>query len=361
MGENAAIGETPNELRVWALHLLAFVFPVTVSAYLLSGPHEGLYALAWVLIPLGMVLADHRAPPERRQPVNLPEHWFDVQLYLLAGLQVANVAGFVVSVAQVGLFSAHALVGVVLVGLNSGYSGIVVAHELVHRASPVMRFLARVLMTSVGYEHFTTEHVRGHHARVATAADGATAVYGEKFYVFFRRTVPAQFRSAWRLETKRLGDVDMPLFDRRQLRNRVLHGLLATIGVVASVAIGLGGGAAVAFAAQGFLAVLMLEAVNWFEHWGLTRAGSRPSTVDSWDAESWLTLYSLVGLSRHADHHAHAARPYAQLRSFDESPKLPSGYLFLAITAVIDDRWIRKELSAELARRQLGPYRTEAA
>ena len=103
--------------------------------------------------------------------------------------------------------------------------------------------------------------------------------------------------------------------------------------------------------------MVTLEAVNWFEHWGLTRAGKRPTTIDSWDAESQMTLYSLVGLSRHADHHAHSGRPYQKLRHFDESPKLPYGYLALTIFTLFRERWVRGLLDAELRRKALGPYR----
>ena len=49
------------------------------------------------------------------------------------------------------------------------------------------------------------------------------ARFGESFRAFYVRTVPAQFRSAWRIETARLGDVDMRWYDLRLLRSRVVH------------------------------------------------------------------------------------------------------------------------------------------
>src|SRR4029453_7627272 len=107
-------------------------------------------------------------------------------------------------VAVQGFFTVDTLVGLVLVGINSGYCGFVVAHELIHRASPTLQQLGRLMLASVLYEHFYTEHVRGHHSRVGTGEDPATARFGEWPFAFFARTVPAQFRSAWRLETKRL-------------------------------------------------------------------------------------------------------------------------------------------------------------
>jgi alkane 1-monooxygenase len=219
-----------------------------------------------------------------------------------------------------------------------------------------MQQLGRVLLGLVLYEHFYTEHLRGHHARVGTAEDPATARFGETYHEFWRRTVPAQFRSAWRLEARRLGDERMPLSDPRTLQNRVLHGLVAEWALAFAILVFFGLGAFVFFVAQAFIAVRLLEAVNYFEHWGLVRAGRRISPVDSWDTDSWFTLYTLVGLSRHADHHAHGERPYQQLRHFEESPKLPRGYFGTVTLLFLNNPKFQRLMREELERRRLGPY-----
>lgn len=90
------------------------------------------------------------------------------------------------------------------------------------------------------YEHFYTEHPRGHHRRVGTEEEPAAARFGETFHQFWLRTVPGQFRSAWRLETKRLGDEDMTPWAPRILRSRVLHGLVAKWSVAGSLLVVLG-------------------------------------------------------------------------------------------------------------------------
>jgi alkane 1-monooxygenase len=66
-------------------------------------------------------------------------------------------------------------------------------------------------MCTAMYEHFYTEHLRGHYVRVGTEADPATARHAESFVRFFIRTVSGQFRSAGRLEAKRLGDENLSL------------------------------------------------------------------------------------------------------------------------------------------------------
>ncbi|MSO74744.1 MAG: hypothetical protein EXQ99_06315, partial [Alphaproteobacteria bacterium] len=90
-----------------------------------------------------------------------------------------------------------------------------------HRHGWLERRLADVLMIEVGYHHFCIEHVHGHHRRVATPEDPATALYGEIIYRFFLRTTFNQFLSAWTLEAARLRRHGKGWFN---LRNRVLVG-----------------------------------------------------------------------------------------------------------------------------------------
>lgn len=343
--------------RVWTLHLLCFVLPLTCLAYLLSAPHGRLQAWPWFLVVVGSVIADMRSPSELRQPAaDMSQGPFDAVLYLLVALHLLNVALLVRMVALHGFWSANTLVGLLLVGIDSGYCGIVVAHELIHRPQRHMIQLGRLLLSSVLYEHFTVEHVRGHHARVGTPEDPATARFGETAVAFLLRTVPAQFRSAWRLEKKRLGNEDMAWNDPRMLENRCLHGLVFEWGVALLVLVLLGRAPFAIYVLQAVMAVRLLEAVNYFEHWGLARTGRKVTPIDSWDTDSRFTLYTLVGLSRHADHHAHAARPYAQLRHFDESPKLPFGYFGTVFLLLFRNAEFRRLMTRELRRRKLGPF-----
>jgi alkane 1-monooxygenase len=347
----------PEATRVWALHLLCFVLPVTTLAFGMTAPHPTWLSLAF-LIPVAVsVWLDGRAGSETRQrDASLPGWPFDAVLYVLFALHALNLALLLHMVAAHGFWRVDTLVGWQLLGITSGYSGIVVAHEMMHRHSPVMRLLSRILMSFVLYEHFYTEHLRGHHARVGTGADPATARFGEGYQQFFRRTVPAQFRSAWRLEAQRLGDENMRWNDPRLLRSRVVHGLVFEWLLALAVLLVLGPGAAVFYLAQAFVAVRLLECVNFFEHWGLERQGARVRGPDSWDTTSWFTLYTLVGLSRHADHHMWPARPYPQLRHVEASPKLPAGYFGMVVLAFARPRRFQELMTAELERRRLGPF-----
>jgi alkane 1-monooxygenase len=145
------------------------------------------------------------------------------------------------------------------------------------------------------------------------------------------------------------------------LRHRVLHGVIVEWTVAIAILATLGAGASAAYLIQAAVAVRLLEAVNYFEHWGLTRRGLRATVLDSWDTASRFTLYTLVGLSRHADHHTVSSRPYQQLRYLDDSPKLPYGYFGTVVFLLVRNARFREVMTAELRRCRLGPFASAEA
>ena len=125
-----------------------------------------------------------------------------VGFVVLVVVQLANVVLLARTASHIHFFSFDTVAAMIAVGSSSGYSGIVVAHELIHRPGRRWQSLGRLVLATVFYEHFFTEHLRGHHVRVGTDTDPATARFGESFNRFYARTVPAQFKSAWRLEAE---------------------------------------------------------------------------------------------------------------------------------------------------------------
>jgi alkane 1-monooxygenase len=346
--------------QIWFKHLASLAIPSMTLLFLWTGPHRW-YVAPLFMLPLGTLLfIDQQDKVERRQPLeSLPALPFDLLVYTLAGLQLLIVFELGQMFAAQSIFSMDMAMVITVVGGNSGFS-IITAHELIHRRRKWEQNLGRLLLCTVLYEHFYTEHLRGHHRLVATEADPATAHFGETYSEFWRRTVPAQFRSAWALEATRLGDADMGLFDPRMMRNRILHGLLVGWGLAFAILYAFGPTAFVAFLLQAFLAVRLLEVVNYFEHWGLQRKSTRVRPQDSWDTHSRFTYYGLTGLSRHADHHAFASRPYQQLRVWDEAPILPTGYVGLVDMVMINNESFVEKAVEELRRTRLGPFAPDA-
>lgn len=355
-----------SKLRAYTLHLWAFALPLITLSFWLTGPHAWWASVLWILPIVALVYIDNHAPADQRQPPeDLPGWPFDLQVYALFALQVLNHVLLGVVSSQLSLATwpsalqaaAMVLPITILAGTNAGYSGIVVAHELVHRRNPIEYTMGRILLMGVLYEHFATEHVRGHHPRVGTPEDPATARFGETHREFVRRTIPAQFKSAWQLERVRLGAANLPWYSPRMLRHRVLQGLLAQLLILAGFVYAFGWLAAVMFVLQARTAVFLLETVNYIEHWGLQRTAKKVVSVDSWDTANWFTLYTLVGLSRHADHHAQASRPYQKLRHFEETAKMPFGYYGTILLAFLNNARFQELATEELRRKRLGPFR----
>ncbi len=348
---------------LWVPHLLSILIPSIGLTFLWTGPHSALAASVFLLPLIGLYWLERKLGDERRVPLTGTPAWpFDLLVYGLAGVQLYSIYALGVMYSTQSLWSLDLVMASLVLGSCSGFQ-IITAHELIHRRSSAERWLGRALLCMVLYEHFYTEHIRGHHVRVGTLDDPATARLGESFRTFYRRTVPAQFADAWRLECGRLGNPDMRWFDRRQLGNRVAHGVAVELGLLVGMASGFGATAAAAFVLQALSASHLLEAVNYFEHWGLMRRERRVGPSDSWDTHSRFTYFALIGLSRHADHHAFASRPYQQLRIWDAAPILPRGYIGMIFLTLFANRRFNRLMVAELERvgRLEPPTATELA
>lgn len=229
-------------------------------------------------------------------------------------------------------------------GILSGGIGITIAHELTHRPGWLERRLADLLMITVGYHHFCIEHVHGHHRRVATPEDPATARYGESIYRFFPRVAFTGFLSALDLEAARLRRRGKGWFN---LRNRVVVGAAVTLAAYALVLVLAGWQAFVFLSALSLVAVFLLETINYNEHYGLMRrevATGRYEPIaarHSWDASERLTGWLLFNLQRHADHHLRAGVAYPGLVLRAGAPQLPAGYATMLMVAMIPPLWFR--------------------
>ncbi|NNC73332.1 MAG: alkane 1-monooxygenase [Sphingomonadaceae bacterium] len=230
-----------------------------------------------------------------------------------------------------------------LLGEYGGFVGIVTAHELMHRSGG-KRQLSFFLMALTGYAHFCVEHVRGHHVRVATPEDPATARRGESLYGFVIRSVIGGFRSAWRLEAERLERAGKAVWSHH---NDILRWHGFTLALAIAVILLLGPASLLLFAIQAFFAIMALEAINYLEHYGLLRSqrpdGSyeRVRPAHSWNSSHIVSNVSLFNLGRHSDHHAQSNRPYYRLRHHDAAPQLPFGYGGSFVLSLVPPLWFR--------------------
>ena len=111
----------------------------------------------------------------------------------------------------------------------------------------------------------------------------------------------------------------------------------------------------VAAASIGFM---LLETVNYIEHYGLRRKKNgnryeRTMPIHSWNSNHPMGRLVLLELSRHSDHHYLASRKYQVLRHFEESPQMPTGYPGMMVLAMLPPLWFRV-MHKEIEKCQLG-------
>jgi len=225
-------------------------------------------------------------------------------------------------------------------------SGIAIntAHELGHKRASSERWLSKVALAQSGYGHFFIEHNRGHHVRVATPEDPASARLGESFYGFLPRTVIGSLRSAWELERVRLARTGSSPWTPR---NDILGAWAMTVVLFAALLAGFGLTVAPYLILQAVVGFSLLEVVNYLEHYGLLRQKredgryERTRPEHSWNSNSAASNVLLYHLQRHSDHHANPIRRYQALRHVQEAPQLPTGYAGMILTAILPPLWRR--------------------
>ncbi|MEO3756674.1 alkane 1-monooxygenase [Mycobacterium sp. B14F4] len=243
-----------------------------------------------------------------------------------------------------GALSWPAKVGLALsVGVLGGV-GINTAHELGHKKDSLERWLSKITLAQTCYGHFYIEHNRGHHVRVATPEDPASARFGETIWEFLPRSVWGSLRSAWHIEAQRMRRLGRNPF---HISNDVLNAWLMSLALWA-VLIGVFGPALIPFViVQAVFGFSLLEAVNYLEHYGLLRQRTengryeRCTPEHSWNSDHLVTNLFLYHLQRHSDHHANPTRRYQTLRSVDGAPNLPAGYASMIALTYVPAVWRR--------------------
>ena len=329
------------------IRALAYLVPATAALGLLWG---GPWAWLTVLFVYGIVpVADALLGEDAR---NLD----DAAQQRAAASRAASFPLYLALPVQVGLFGLLAAawqgeaawwvrVGwIASTAITCGGLGIVIGHELVHRRDRREYWLGKLLLGTVLNMHFAIEHVRGHHPRVGTDEDPASARRGQGVYGFIPASVLRQFASAWRLEAERLARAGQGPWT---LDNEMLVGLALQAAWLAAAALLFGLQVMAVFVVVAALAVALLEVVNYIEHYGLRRghdAAGRPEPVrahHSWNSDHRVGRALLFELPRHTDHHMNGGRPYQTLRSVPGAPQLPAGYPAMVMLALLPPLWFR--------------------
>ncbi|MCH2199950.1 MAG: alkane 1-monooxygenase [Flavobacteriales bacterium] len=254
---------------------------------------------------------------------------YDLLLYLMVPTQYAFVVWFLFAIAENGLTATEITGRIMSLGMLCGVIGINVAHELGHRPKATEQGMAKLLLLSSLYTHFFIEHNRGHHSRVATHDDPATARKNELIYIFWFRSVIMSWVHAWGLENTRLTRAGEKVLS---LKNEMIVFTIVQALMVAIIAFAFSLTVAVYFVIAAVMGMLLLETVNYIEHYGLKRNQRENGRFErvmpwhSWNSNHVYGRILLFELTRHSDHHYKASKPYQLLDHMEEAPQLPTGY-----------------------------------
>ncbi len=262
-----------------------------------------------------------------------------VQLFAVAGIDLAANRAATTSTDLIG--------GMMTLGIVAGSAGVNVAHELMHRVhSKLDLAVSRWLLAFTCDTTFAIEHVFGHHRHVATDKDPATAQRGEPFFAFLARSTLGQIKGAFEIEARRLTNRGEGIWS---LNNRAVRGQLMSIALLTFFAYAAGFTGTFAFFVIAIVGKTHLEAVNYVEHYGLVRVpGSKVAARHSWDCYRKVSSFLLYNLTRHADHHLDAQKPYWSLEARNDAPMLPYGYMTMMLIAFVPPLW-RKVMDPRLA------------
>ncbi|CRZ15626.1 alkane 1-monooxygenase [Mycolicibacterium neworleansense] len=330
---------------VWALNQAGWHVAAQVPLWI--GP-----ILLYVLLPLLDLRfgPDGQNPPDEVMERLENDKYYRYCTYLYIPFQYASVVmgAYLFTASDLswlgfdGGLGWPAKIGIALsVGVLGGV-GINTAHEMGHKRDSLERWLSKITLAQTWYGHFYIEHNRGHHVRVATPEDPASARFGETFWEFLPRSVFGSLRSSWELEAQRL---------RRQDRspwhwsNDVLNAWAMSVVFWGALIAIFGAGVIPFMLIQAVYGFSLLESVNYLEHYGLLRQKmssgryERCAPVHSWNSDHIVTNLFLYHLQRHSDHHANPTRRYQTLRSIDGAPNLPSGYASLIGLTYLPPLW----------------------
>lgn len=265
---------------------------------------------------------------------------YDLLVYLVVPIQLVCVWWFLESMTQ----SVELLTRVgriTAMGMLCGVMGINVAHELGHRKRKYEQQMSKLLLLTSLYMHFFIEHNRGHHKHVSTAEDPSSARLGESLYAFWIRSVVLSYLSAWKLEAGRLRKKGQRTFS---IHNEMLQFQVIQLTFLLVVGYVYGWAVMLYYVLAAIMGFLLLETVNYIEHYGLSRNKTdrgyeRVMPAHSWNSDHLVGRIMLFELSRHSDHHYIASRKYQVLRHMNDSPQMPTGYPGMMLMATVPPLW----------------------
>jgi alkane 1-monooxygenase len=302
--------------------------------------------LAWVCIPLIelFIKPDPRNLNAAEEEMVKADPLYDFILYIIVPLQFIALFFFLKNINDPALQWYDKTGRLLAMGLLCGVFGINAGHELGHRVNMFEQTMAKMLLLTSLYMHFFIEHNKGHHKRVATREDPSTARYGESIFAFYIRSVITGYLSAWHIAGLDMRKKGKPFFS---WQNEMILFQFIQLAFIVLIVYVFGWNTLPWFLAATTIGFLLLETVNYIEHYGLQRKQqddgkyARALPAHSWNSNHVIGRIFLFELSRHSDHHYLASRKYQLLRHHDDAPQMPTGYPGMVLLALLPPLWFR--------------------
>jgi hypothetical protein len=255
-------------------------------------------------------------------------------------LWLSNALGYDFIAAKATTHIIEILVAMLFCGLMLSGIATVVGHELIHRIGNKKAITTGRCLMALSFDaSFSIEHVFNHHVHVATENDPVTAPRGRSIYKHIPIAIWGTNRSAWQIEAKRLNRKKQHVFS---LHNQFITGWLMSavwLGFVFLV----GNWQGVIFVTGvGLVAKIVLEIVNYMEHYGLVRhPRERVMPKHSWNTNRKISCWAMFNLPRHSHHHAKGAVPFEKLEAMPEAPVMIGGYISTIALVLLPPLWFK--------------------
>lgn len=316
-------------LPLWLMYTTGQVWPLLIT-----------FGFFFGFVPLfDLIYGDCKV----HKPGKLSDRFFLVMQYAQAVLLFTTFVASIVLATSGKVPLWGSILAVTLSGMLNVQCS-VVAHEFGHKLGRWTHTMSNFVCAIVGMGYFMPQHVMGHHVKVATPEDCATAKFGETGIGFIVKSFPAEVYGGVTLEAARLRKRGLPVWS---LHNDVLVSYGMSV-IIAAVLVAILGWQALPF-------ILLHHAAAWFtlmlndyvQHYGLMREmmpnGRREPAgpQHSWNTDTPLTNLLVLNVQRHSHHHEAPMLPYQYLKDMPEAPRLPTGYFGMMQIALMPPLWFR--------------------
>lgn len=327
-------------------YLTAYSIPVTAVMGLSLGNYFSFITpvYVFVIIPILEIVITQDQSNLSEEGRNKKQHnpFFELLLYINIPIVISILIYTLIHISSQGLLRIESIGMFLSTGIVLGANGINVAHELGHRKNRVHRTLAKLLLLPSLYMHFYMEHNFGHHLHAATKEDPATAKISQSIYSFWLTSVTRQYQNAWKIQLARLRKNQSPFVS---IANDMLWYTLIQSSYLCLLYLYLGYVALLTAILCAIVGFLLLESINYIEHYGLLRSKlksgryERVKEIHSWNSNHLMGRIVLYELTRHSDHHFKSSKKYQLLDYHNESPQLPYGYPTSMVISLIPPLW----------------------